>query len=99
MYHGKLHSKHHRRCQQHPPTRDNSSQGQTQKDGYAPVSSFQLTPDDDEYDESNVSVLLAAPGQKARTMRLLDALIETGFRCTHVRQVPTFDLYIIAGRG
>ena len=35
------------------------------KDGYAPASSFQLTPDDDEYDESNVSVLLAAPGQKA----------------------------------
>ena len=69
------------------------------KDGYAPVSSFQLTPDDDEYDESHVSVLLAAPGQKARSMRLLDALIETGFRCTHVRQVPTFDLYIIAGSG
>lgn len=63
-------------------------------DGYAPVSGFQLTPNDEEYDESNVSVLLAAPGQKARFMRLLDALIETGFRCTHVRQVPTFDLYM-----
>ena len=73
--------------------------GRLKKDGYAPASSFQLTPDDDEYDESNVSVLLAAPGQKARAMRLLDALIATGFRCTHVRQVPTFDLYIIAGRG
>ena len=63
-------------------------------DGFAPVSGFQLTPNDEEYDESNVSVLLAAPGQKAKSMRLLDALIETGFRCTHVRQVPTFDLYM-----
>jgi len=27
-------------------------------------------------------------------MCLLNALIETGFRCTHVRQVPTFDLYM-----
>ena len=63
-------------------------------DGYAPVSGFQLTSNDEEYDESNVSVLLAVPGQKVRTMRLLDALIETGFRCTHVRQVPTFDLYM-----
>ena len=63
-------------------------------DGYAPVSGFQLTPDDEEYDESNVSVLLAVPGQKARSMRLLDALLATGFRCTHVRQVPTFDLYM-----
>ena len=59
-----------------------------------PVSGFQLTPDDDEYDESGVSVLLAVPGQKVRFMRLLDALIETGFRCTHVQQVPTFDLYM-----
>ena len=65
-----------------------------QSDGYAPVSGFQLTPNDEEYDESNVSVLLAVPGQKTRTMRLLDALIETEFRCTHVRQVPTFDLYM-----
>lgn len=64
------------------------------KDGYAPVSSFQLTPNDEEYDESNVSVLLAVPGQKAKSMRLLDALIATGFLCTHVRQVPTFDLYM-----
>ena len=24
----------------------------------------------------------------------MDALIKTGFRCTHVRQVPTFDLYM-----
>ena len=63
-------------------------------DGYAPVSGFQLTPNDDEYDESNVSVLLAVPGQKANSMRLLDALIATGFLCTHVRQVPTFDLYM-----
>ena len=63
-------------------------------DGYAPVSGFQLTPNDEEYDESNVSVLLAVPGQKATSMRLLDALIKTGFRCTHVRQVPTFDLYM-----
>jgi len=63
-------------------------------DSYTPVSDFQLTPDDEEYDESNVSVLLAAPGQKVRSMRLLDALIKTGFRCTHVRQVPTFDLYM-----
>ncbi len=63
-------------------------------DGYALVSGFQLSPNDEEYDESNVSVLLAAPGQKVRSMRLLDALIETGFRCTHVRQVPTFDLYM-----
>lgn len=63
-------------------------------DGYAPVSGFQLTPNDEEYDESNVSVLLAVPGQKARFMRLLDALIKTGFRGTHVRQVPTFDLYM-----
>ena len=63
-------------------------------DGYTPVSGFQLTSDDEEYDESNVSVLLAVPGQKARSMRLLDALIETGFRCKHVRQVPTFDLYM-----
>ena len=31
---------------------------------------------------------------KRLDMRLLDALIETGFRCTHVRQVPTFDLYM-----
>ena len=61
-------------------------------DGYAPVSGFQLTPNDEEYDESNVSVLLTVPGQKAKSMRLLDALIETDFRCTHVRQVPTFDL-------
>ena len=63
-------------------------------DGYAPVSGFQLTPHDEEYDESNVSVLLAVPGQRAKSMRLLDALIETGFRYTHVRQVPTFDLYM-----
>ena len=28
------------------------------------------------------------------SMRLLDALIATGFLCTHVRQVPTFDLYM-----
>ena len=63
-------------------------------DGYAPVSGFQLTPNDEEYDESNVSVLLAVPGQKATSMRLLDALIKTGFRCTHVQQVPTFDLYM-----
>lgn len=63
-------------------------------DGYAPVSGFQLTPNDEEYDESNVSVLLAVPGQKAKSMRLLDALIATGFLCTHVRQVPTFDLYM-----
>ena len=64
------------------------------RDGYAPVSGFQLTPNDEEYDESNVSVLLAVPGQKAKSMCLLNALIETGFRCTHVRQVPTFDLYM-----
>ena len=63
-------------------------------DGYAPVSGFQLTPNDEEYDESNVSVLLAVPGQKVKSMRLLDALIATGFLCTHVRQVPTFDLYM-----
>ena len=63
-------------------------------DGYAPVSGFQLTPNDEEYNESNVSVLLAVPGQKAKSMCLLNALIETGFRCTHVRQVPTFDLYM-----
>lgn len=47
------------------------------RDGYAPVSGFQLTPNDEEYDESNVSVLLAVPGQKAKSMCLLNALIET----------------------
>ena len=94
MYHGKLHGKHHRRRQHHPPARENPSQGQAQKRRLRTRLCFQLTPNDEEYDESNVSVLLAVPGQKANSMRLLDALIATGFLCTHVRQVPTFDLYM-----